>query len=309
MTTQDKDPLQPYRAKRNADATPEPFGSTEARAQPSAKAARRFMIHHHAARNTHYDLRLEMDGVLRSWAIPKGPSPNMQERRYAARVEDHPLEYGDFEGHIPEGNYGAGWTIVWDRGSWHCKGDPLVGLAKGKLLFELRGHKLHGMWTLVKMKSADKDWLFIKERDEHSSDVSTDHYPSGSVFSGMSLVDLDAGIDPAQPLLAQIGKLAVPAKRTRQSQPRLMLATPSEPFTKRGWLFEIKYDGYRLLCEKDEDETRLVSRNGNDLSNTFPEIVQALARLPFKQLIIDGEAVIHDSNGLPSFTNMQQRGD
>ena len=139
--------LRPYRQKRRSDATPEPFGRGGAR----GPGPLRFMVHHHAARNTHFDLRLEMEGVLRSWAVPKGPSPNVKDKRFAALVEDHPLEYGDFEGRIPDGNYGAGWTIVWDRGIWRPEGDPVAGLKAGKLLFELDGVKLHGMWTLVRM--------------------------------------------------------------------------------------------------------------------------------------------------------------
>ena len=155
--------LKRYRQKRRSDSTREPFGNRDAKAYHPGPL--RFMIHHHAARNTHFDLRLEMEGVLRSWAVPKGPSPNVKDKRFAALVEDHPLEYGDFEGKIPAGNYGAGWTIVWDWGIWKPKGDPLLGLKKGKLLFELQGCKLHGNWTLVKMKSGAKDWLFIKEYD------------------------------------------------------------------------------------------------------------------------------------------------
>ncbi|HIL97626.1 MAG TPA: hypothetical protein EYG51_17200, partial [Pseudomonadales bacterium] len=153
--------LQPYRKKRRLDSTREPFGAQTTLIPKTGPL--RFMVHHHAARNTHYDLRLEMEGVLRSWAVPKGPSPNVKDKRFAALVEDHPLEYGDFEGRIPDGNYGAGWTIVWDRGIWKPKGNPIEGLKKGKLLFELQGCKLHGNWTLVKMKSGEKDWLFIKE--------------------------------------------------------------------------------------------------------------------------------------------------
>ncbi|HAK52651.1 MAG TPA: hypothetical protein DCM54_12230 [Gammaproteobacteria bacterium] len=149
--------LDDYRRKRNSDGTPEPFGGRIA-----TKGAMRFVVHHHAARNTHYDLRLEMEGVLRSWAVPKGPSPNVKDKRFATLVEDHPLEYGDFEAKIPDGNYGAGWSIVWDRGFYRPIVDPLEGLANGKILFELQGQKLHGKWTLVRLKGKEKDWLFIK---------------------------------------------------------------------------------------------------------------------------------------------------
>ena len=127
----------------------------------SAVPGRLFVVHKHAARQLHFDLRLEMDGVLRSWAVPKGPSYDMNDKRLAVKVEDHPIEYGDFEGIIPAGNYGAGGIIVWDRGEWVALEDWKEGLAKGKLLFELRGHKLHGKWTLVKIKKSEKDWLLI----------------------------------------------------------------------------------------------------------------------------------------------------
>lgn len=296
------DLLKPYRGKRLADSTPEPFGGKP----PLRSGAQRFVVHHHAARNTHFDLRLEMEGVLRSWAVPKGPSPNVADKRFAALVEDHPLEYGDFEGLIPEGNYGAGWSIVWDRGTWHPQGDPLEGMEKGKLLFELKGQKLHGRWTLVRMKSAEKDWLLIKERDDHASDLSTDDYPMGSVFTGLSIEDLHAGIDPSERVLNALE--GAPKGKIKRSDMRPMLATADKAFSRKGWLFEIKYDGYRLLCDKNGDEVTLISRNGNDLSLTFPEIVQAVARLPYDRLLIDGEAVVHDAAGMPSFARMQQRG-
>ena len=148
------DPLEPYRAKRSLERTPEPAGSRSPVVGPRAGGL--FVVHKHAARRLHFDLRLEMDGVLRSWAVPKGPSYNTADKRLAVLVEDHPLEYGDFEGLIPEGNYGAGAVIVWDRGRWVPVEDPVAGLANGKLLFELRGHKLHGIWTLVKLKKGDK---------------------------------------------------------------------------------------------------------------------------------------------------------
>jgi bifunctional non-homologous end joining protein LigD len=297
--------LRPYRQKRRSDATPEPFGRGGAR----GPGPLRFMVHHHAARNTHFDLRLEMEGVLRSWAVPKGPSPNVKDKRFAALVEDHPLEYGDFEGRIPDGNYGAGWTIVWDRGIWRPEGDPVAGLKAGKLLFELDGVKLHGMWTLVRMKSGDKDWLFIKETDPHAdATLGTEDYPMNSVYSGQTIAELNAGKNPATRItraLARAGAVKRPIPLTAQKP---MLASAGDAFDRAGWLFEIKYDGYRLICIKDGDSTRLVSRNGNDLSLTFPEIVLAVERLPYPSITLDGEAVCHDGAGLPSFARMQQRG-
>ncbi len=158
------DLLGPYRQKRSPDRTPEPFGAAEA----AALAGGLFVVHKHAARRLHYDLRLEMEGVLRSWAVPKGPSFDTREKRLAVHVEDHPLEYGDFEGMIPEGEYGAGAVIVWDRGEWVPLEDPFEGLRKGKLLFNLNGYKLKGRWTLVKIKKSEKDWLLIKERDGYA---------------------------------------------------------------------------------------------------------------------------------------------
>ena len=302
--------LSSYRAKRLSDGTSEPFGgplpSAGNAAASGAAGPLRFVIHHHAARNTHYDLRLEMEGVLRSWAVPKGPSPNVADKRFAALVEDHPIEYGDFEGKIREGNYGAGWSIVWDRGVWRPKGDPLEGLRDGKLLFELDGQKLHGKWTLVRMKSGDKDWLFIKEYDDQASEASTEDYPMNSVFSGLSIDDLEAGYNPAQDILKRLKKAKAPVSAIEQ--PRPMLAKSGDPFDRKDWIFEIKYDGYRLLCEKDGEEVTLHSRNGNDLSATFPEIAQAVARLPYEHIIIDGEAVVHDLSGMPSFARMQRRG-
>ena len=146
------DLLRAYRAKRSPDRTPEPFGGLEAGSRPEGGGL--FVVHKHAARRLHFDLRLEMEGVLRSWAVPKGPSSDTKEKRLAVFVEDHPLEYGDFEGMIPEGEYGAGAVIVWDRGEWVPVEDPLEGLRKGKLLFDLKGYKLKGRWTLVKIGRA-----------------------------------------------------------------------------------------------------------------------------------------------------------
>src|SRR6266704_3804287 len=160
------DALSTYRAKRAFDETPEPGGLVP---KPAPKPGGLLIVHMHDATRLHWDLRLEMDGVLRSWAVPKGPSANSADKRLAVKVEDHPLEYGDFEGVIPAGNYGAGGVIVWDRGEWVPLEDWREGLEKGKLLFELKGYKLHGKWTLVKIKKSEKDWLLIKERDQWMS--------------------------------------------------------------------------------------------------------------------------------------------
>src|SRR5215207_4735218 len=181
------DSLASYRAKRSLERTPEPAGAV------GQTEGRLFVVHEHAAHRLHYDLRLEMEGVLRSWAVPKGPSYDTADKRLAVLVEDHPIEYGDFEGMIPDGNYGAGAVIVWDRGRWIPLGDPLEGLEKGKLLFELRGYKLHGLWTLVKLKKGEKDWLFIKERDEWASAERVP--PAESVLSGLTVEGLKAGED------------------------------------------------------------------------------------------------------------------
>src|SRR5438552_178031 len=162
------DPRRAYRAERSLGRTPEP-GARPATAAPSPSAGGLFVVHMHAARRLHWDLRLEMDGVLRSWAVPKGPSPNRADKRLAVHVEDHPLEYGDFEGIIPEGNYGAGAVIVWDRGRWVPLEDPHEGMKQGKLLFELHGYKLKGKWTLVKLKKGEKEWLLIKEKDGYAA--------------------------------------------------------------------------------------------------------------------------------------------
>lgn len=172
------DPLSEYRTKRSAERTPEPFG------RRVRVLSQRFVVQQHAARALHYDFRLEMDGVLRSWAIPKGPSPDPRDKRLAVRVEDHPLDYVDFEGVIPEGNYGAGAVIVWDRGVWVPLNDPAEGLIKGKLLFELKGYKLRGKWTLLKTRRGEKDWLMIKEKDGYTSDQGSEAFAEDSILSG-----------------------------------------------------------------------------------------------------------------------------
>ena len=310
------DPLSTYRAKRSLDRTPEPgaraaeaaaaLAAPTAPAAPAAYPRGLFVVHMHAARRLHWDLRLEMDGVLRSWAVPKGPSPNPADKRLAVHVEDHPLEYGDFEGIIPEGNYGAGAVIVWDRGVWVPLEDPHAGLEKGKLLFELRGYRLRGKWTLVKLKKGEKEWLFIKEKDGY---VSTDGaLPPESVLSGLSVEDLKEGKDRAAPITKELARLKATRRVVSLYEAEPMLAeTRERPFTKPGWVFELKLDGYRIRAANDDGAAGLVTRNGHDLAAGFPELARAVAALPYGGVILDGELVVPDEAGHPSFQRLQNR--
>jgi bifunctional non-homologous end joining protein LigD len=295
------DRLKAYREKRSADRTPEPAGAV------ADRPGRLFVVHKHAATRLHFDLRLEMEGVLESWAVPKGPSRNPKDKRLAVKVEDHPLEYGDFEGVIPEGNYGAGAVILWDRGVWVPIGDIEEGLEKGKLLFELRGYKLRGTWTLVKIKKGEKEWLLIKERDAQVAEEGDD-FPQDSVLSGLTVEELGAGVDPADQLRADLAETGAKRRPVRAPEAKPMLAeTRERPFSKPGWVFEIKYDGYRMIASLDEGAARLTTRNGGDATAAFPEIVRALEALPFDGLVLDGEVVVHDDAGLPNFQRLQKR--
>ncbi len=294
------DLLSTYRAKRSPGISPEPAGALGAE-------GRLFVMHKHAATRTHWDLRLQMEGVLRSWAVPKGPSADPAEKRLAVHVEDHPLEYGDFEGIIPEGNYGAGAVVIWDRGEWVPLEDALEGLQKGKLLFELRGYKLHGRWTLVKIQKSERDWLLIKERDALAQE-GPDDFAEGSVLSGLTVEELAAGRDVASEIRAQLDELGAPRRAVAAHDVEVMLAeTRAEPFSKPGWIYELKYDGYRIVAGAERGEATLRTRNGHEITESFPEIARAVRSLPFASLVLDGEVVVHDSAGLPSFQRLQKR--
>ena len=305
------DNLSTYRAKRKAGATPEPLSSDAGQVAPSGTGPRTFVVQQHQASHLHWDVRLEIDGVLRSWAVPRGPSPNPADKRFAALVEDHPLDYADFEGRIPEGNYGAGYVIVWDRGTY-IELEPFdAGFEKGKLLFELRGHKLRGRWTLVRMKGPrqreagdGKEWLLIKERDEWARETAP---PDDSVLSGLTLDDMTDPAAVERRLAERIRGIDPTPPRNDGHPVKPMLARSGEAFDREGWIFEIKYDGYRLLIEKDGDEVTLRSRKGLVLTANFPEVEKAARRLPFSQFVIDGEAVVHDERGVPNFSLLQQR--
>ena len=293
------------------ERTPEPAGVVTA--GPSAGGL--FVVHKHAATRLHYDLRLEMRGVLESWAVPKGPSRNPQDKRLAVRVEPHPIEYGDFEGLIPEGNYGAGAVIVWDRGAWVPLEDVEQGFEKGKLLFDLRGYKLRGRWTLVKIKSRStrkdntgKEWLLIKERDTLAA-TNGDEFVQGSVLSGLTVEELRDGNPRAAEIARSLDLLKAPRRRLPVTDVKVMLAEPREaPFSRAGWIYEIKYDGYRILAGRASGDATLRTRNGNDATQTFPEVARAVRALPYDGLVLDGEVVCLDESGRPSFDRLQKRG-
>jgi bifunctional non-homologous end joining protein LigD len=269
---------------------------------------RLFVVHKHAARQLHFDLRLEMEGVLRSWAVPRGPSYDQNDKRLAVRVEDHPIEYGDFEGMIPKGNYGAGAVIVWDRGEWVPLEDWREGLEKGKLLFELKGYKLKGKWTLVKIKKSERDWLLIKERDAWMKSPG-DQFPEQSVLSGVTVEQMLAGETPGARLRTLVEQAGATQGRVEPRSVQPMLCEPAdEAFTRDGWLFELKLDGYRLIASKTKGEALLLTRNGNDYTAVFPEIARAIKALPIDEFIIDGEVVCLDGDGKPSFARLQRRG-
>lgn len=294
--------LATYRAKRSADRSPEPVGHV------AASEGRLFVVHKHAATRLHWDLRMEMDGVLKSWAVPRGPSYDTNDKRLAVHVEDHPLDYGDFEGVIPEGNYGAGGMIVWDRGEWVPLEPWKEGLEKGKLLFELKGYKLRGRWTLVKIKKAEKEWLLIKERDQFVKSPG-DIFPEESVLSGLTVEEIASGTRHVSELKNALTAAGAPEGRVELRKAGLMLAeTRDDAFTKEGWIFELKLDGYRLLASKRGNEVTLVSRNGNDYTGVFPEIARAIRAVPLDNFIVDGEVVVLDAEGKPRFSLLQQRG-
>jgi bifunctional non-homologous end joining protein LigD len=296
------DSLSTYRAKRAFDATPEPAGLVP---KTGPKQGGLLIVHMHDATRLHWDLRLEMDGVLKSWAVPKGPSASPADKRLAVKVEDHPLEYGDFEGVIPEGNYGAGTVIVWDRGVWEPLEDPHEGLGKGKLLFNLKGYKLHGRWTLIKLKKTEKEWLLIKERDEY---VSTEPYSNESVLSGLTNDELTSAKQRAEPIRKELEKLGAPKRALRVEDTELMLAeTREDPFNREGWIFEVKLDGYRMRAACQEGEPILYSRKGLAYTESFPEIARAVKAIPFEGVILDGELVVTNDAGKPNFNMLQAR--
>jgi len=296
--------LDEYRRKRDPAATPEPFGG------PGAAGGNRFVVHKHSARRLHYDLRLEIDGVLKSWAVPKGPSVRSHEKRLAVHVEDHPIEYADFEGVIPEGSYGAGPSIVWDAGRFQLlKPEPASEqIARGKLEFELFGFKLKGRWTLARMSGKDRDWLLLKKSDEYVGDVEpTERYPE-SVLSGLTIEELRDGTGRVATVRRRLTELGAPRGEIAPSGDLVMLATlVDETPSDSSWLFEIKYDGVRVLASRAGDEVELRGRSGQLFTARYPEVTAALHALPLQSFVLDGEIVALDERGRSSFQRLQER--
>ncbi|HVN35169.1 MAG TPA: DNA ligase D [Casimicrobiaceae bacterium] len=318
--------LERYRQKRNFGVTPEPEGEVGAK----TGAALRFVIQKHAARRLHYDFRLELDGVMLSWAVPKGPSLDPNDKRLAMHVEDHPLEYGDFEGVIPAKQYGAGTVMLWDRGTWIPKSDPREGVAKGRLKFDLSGEKLHGGWNLVRSRSGKyggESWLLIKEADAYArlgaAAAIVDDMPD-SVATGRSIEEIAASADRvwhsnksaaanveagaiarAKPLPG-IGKVPGARKAAMPSfiEPELATLMKAPPDGAK-WIHEIKYDGYRMLCRIADGSARMISRNRKDWTGNFEAVAEAAARLPVKTAWLDGEVVAFDAEGRSSFQALQ----
>jgi bifunctional non-homologous end joining protein LigD len=321
-----REALAPYHRKRDFARTPEPRTGGK-----SGRGALSFVIQKHHASRLHYDFRLELDGTLKSWAVPKGPCLDPQVKRMAVRVEDHPLSYAGFEGTIPEGQYGAGTVIVWDRGEWLPEGNARQALAAGKLKFELRGEKLNGRWTLVRMRGKGEKqeaWLLIKENDGEARALD-DHDVVEAQPDSVLGAPPGAGRPPASgaPAAARksAGKAAaktVPGKAAADRPaarktavrkdalpqtliPQLAVLTASPPATAGEWLWELKFDGYRLLTRIEGGRVRCFTRNGHDWTSRLPELERALGRLKLRSGWLDGEIVVHGEKGAPDFQALQ----
>ncbi|MBI5234017.1 MAG: hypothetical protein HY880_06655 [Deltaproteobacteria bacterium] len=312
--------LKEYKSKRKFGETPEP--------DPGAYPAEDrlvFVVHKHAARHLHYDLRLELEGVLKSWAVPKGPSLDPSVKRLAIMVEDHPFEYKDFEGIIPEGNYGAGSVIIWDRGFYH---HPLArdgkeserllldGLRKGDMKLVFEGEKLQGKFALVKIGKDKKSWLLMKKKDSHATkeDILSENR---SVASDMTLENIESGQSPLlNPSAQRVNQIRVreaiegedlrdaPVKPMPHSMKPMLATLAKGPFDHPDWVFEVKWDGYRAIAEVRDREVALYSRNLVSLNKKFPPVVEALQDFRF-DAVLDGEIVVVDGQGRPDFQKLQ----
>jgi bifunctional non-homologous end joining protein LigD len=299
--------LKEYNQKRDFKQTPEPKT-----AEKPTKGTLRFVVQRHDASRLHYDFRLEMEGVLKSWAVPKGPSMNPADKRLAVEVEDHPYSYRTFEGDIPAGNYGAGHVDIWDEGTYHHveSTDPKEGektlleeLQKGSIHFVLEGEKLKGAFTLLKMKNRGEDnWLLLKKDDEFAThEVYDPEEYLGKTVGG--------NIKKVSPKTIKATKTTNTAKAEKADMPHrivpMMARLTDKPFDHPDWIFENKWDGFRAIAEVENGEVALYSRSGNTFIDQFPQLVKALEKLPAKQAILDGEIVVQDEHGRVVFQHLQ----
>jgi bifunctional non-homologous end joining protein LigD len=331
--------LEEYRRKRRFDRTPEPpafvparpaggpqSGTTAGRptsategasadrpGKTPATAANRFVVQKHSARRLHYDFRLEIDGVLKSWAVPKGPSLNPGEKRLAVQTEDHPLEYAQFEGVIPEGSYGAGTVMVLDRGTFGVvnAADADQQLGRGELKFTLHGEKLRGGFVLVKLRHREKgnEWLLIKHRDAAADPEWNIGSHDGSVLTGRTLEEISESAPPKR-APQPIGAEELPGARRAAMPARLepMLATGvAQAFSDPGWLYEIKWDGVRALAWLEQARVELRSRTGRVVTQQYPELAVLAECVRARRAILDGEIVVLDRHGRGDFERLAER--
>ncbi|WP_095047492.1 DNA ligase D [Pseudomonas sp. Irchel s3h9] len=311
--------LDDYNRMRDFSATSEPAAVKRSGRKTAAEHALQFCIQKHDASHLHYDFRLELDGALKSWAVPKGPSLDPKVKRLAVHVEDHPLDYATFEGNIPQGHYGAGDVIVWDRGVWIPLEDPHKAYAKGKLKFELQGEKLGGVWNLVRthMPGKKEQWFLIKHQDDAArpqDDYDVLLAEPDSVLSERTIVGKPKlAAEQSKPLKKPAAKTRKPAsgkltgahkaKLPTQLKPELATLVDSAP--EGQWSYEIKFDGYRIMARIDHDQVQLFTRNGHDWTHKLPQQAKAVAALGLESAWLDGEMVVANEQGVPDFQALQ----
>ncbi|WP_240230671.1 DNA ligase D [Devosia lacusdianchii] len=329
MATKAETLLKEYKAKRDFTKTQEPSG---AKARAGRGKSYRFVVQKHDATRLHYDFRIELDGVLKSWAVTKGPSDNPEDKRLAVRVEDHPLDYGSFEGTIPEAEYGGGTVMLWDEGTWEPIGDPHAALESGDLKMKLNGHRMKGEWVLVHMKGRDskrksgpdrENWLLIKHRDDYARDheTLTERFTK-SVSTGRDLDGIAKGLKSKKPTKtpddavwhSDVDKVVdnpKPAKRKGKAAylpdfrpPQLATLVADVP-QGPDWVFEMKYDGYRCLAAISGEQVRLFTRTGKDWSEQFGAIILPLSRITKGTALIDGELCAFDARGRTDFSTLK----
>ncbi len=311
-------PLSRYRQKRNFEVTSEPAGASSAGAEPAAQKPLSFVVQKHWASRLHYDFRLELDGVLLSWAVPKGPSFDPSKKQMAIHVEDHPLDYAKFEGTIAPRQYGAGTVIVWDRGIWEPEGDARAGLAQGKLVFHLRGEKLAGLWELVRIaKPGDKQdaWMLFKKKDAWARPVAEYDViaalPDSVVAKPLGLVEErePRGAPVGRPAGAAAAReksdlsAAVRASLPARLEPQLATLIDTPPTG--DWIVETKFDGYRLMARIERGKARLITRGGHDWTDKMKPLATAIESLGIATAWLDGEIVVMNADGLPDFNALQ----